>query len=346
HVADAASVIQPGTRADESARDQGATLYLPEGAITMLDQHVTDYLALGLQEISPALSFGVELSDDGDIQLAEICRSLIRVERLSYKDAHEKLDEEPLKGLYQRLQNYQRRRMEQGCIDLSLPEVKIHADRELGVSVKKISTYDSQILVRNAMILAGEAAAWFAQKHAIAFPYTMQLSPDTSASPPEDLAGMYGFVRKMRPSEIRMTPDTHAGLGVPYYSRVTSPLRRYLDLLAHQQLRSYLKGEKLIDGEDLAFRAAAAAESARRAQQMERAANVHWKLVFLSEHPEWKGEAVVISLRKQGAQAVIPELAFEIELPGVKDVSLNDVFRVEIQSVDIPYSRAFFRIIS
>ena len=47
------------------------------------------------------------------------------------------------------------------------------------------------------------------------------------------------------------TPAPHAGLGLPGYVQATSPMRRYLDLAIHQQLRAFLSGSPLLDAADL-----------------------------------------------------------------------------------------------
>jgi exoribonuclease-2 len=46
---------------------RGANLYLPEGIVNMLPTIVTDRLGLGLQPISPALSFGIRCDEQGEI---------------------------------------------------------------------------------------------------------------------------------------------------------------------------------------------------------------------------------------------------------------------------------------
>ncbi|MBK9092763.1 MAG: RNB domain-containing ribonuclease, partial [Anaerolineae bacterium] len=71
HVADAAALVQPDDPADEEARGRGATLYLPEGVVTMLPWRATELLGLGLQDISPALSFGIGLDANGQINSLE-----------------------------------------------------------------------------------------------------------------------------------------------------------------------------------------------------------------------------------------------------------------------------------
>jgi exoribonuclease-2 len=341
HIADAAAVVRPGSREDEQARERGVTHYLPQGTVTMLDQRLTDALALGLQEVSPALSVRIDLDEQANIVNTEICTSWIRATRLSYAWVHDHMDEKPFSRMAELLGLYEQRRKDSGSVDINLPEVKVLYEKGKGVTIQQLTAFESKHLVQNAMILAGEAVSTFANTHDIPFPYAVQMPPEGEIiTDPDDLAGMFASVRKMRPSEIRMSPDVHAGLGLDSYSRVTSPLRRYIDLLSHQQLRAYLEGGPLLDEQELSMRAQQAFELSRTAAQAERASAFHWKLVYLYEHPNWKGEAVVLAVRKQGVQFVIPELAFETFVSGLSGFEPGQRVMLSCEHVDIPFGNS------
>lgn len=344
HVADVASAVTPGSPADAHARSQGATLYLPEGAVTMLPPEATEMFGLGLQETSPALSFGVLLAADGSIEDVKVCRTRIRVTRTTYRATQGMLSSSPLKDIYERTLLYQTHRTAAGAIELALPEVKIRVGDDGKVVISQLERYPTQTMVSNAMIMAGEAAAIFAVEHEIPFPFTTQMPPDRMEYP-QDLAGMFAFRRRLHPSAVRTAPDVHAGLGVPCYSRATSPLRRYLDLLAHQQLRAFLQGEELMDIEEILVKSATASESARLVQQLERASNFHWKLVYLSQNQGWRGTGILVDIRKDTYTFLIPELALETQMQQVNGVGLNDRVELAVDTVDIPYGRVLFTIL-
>jgi len=78
HVADPAAVIGPDSPADLEARNRGATLYLPEGTFRMIAEEALPLFALGLSEVSPALTFKIDLADDYSILSTEILRSWVR----------------------------------------------------------------------------------------------------------------------------------------------------------------------------------------------------------------------------------------------------------------------------
>ncbi|MCB0064178.1 MAG: RNB domain-containing ribonuclease, partial [Caldilineaceae bacterium] len=85
HIADVAAIVAPDSLADREARSRGANLYLPEGTIHMLPADATEMLGLGLQVRSPALSFRLQLNDDGTLADYTIMPSWIQVTRLTYE---------------------------------------------------------------------------------------------------------------------------------------------------------------------------------------------------------------------------------------------------------------------
>ncbi len=62
---------------------------------------------------------------------------------------------------------------------------------------------------------------------------------------PSTLSKMWELRKKLSRSVVRAQPAFHSSLGMSMYAQVTSPLRRYGDLLLHQQLRDFLDGAPL-----------------------------------------------------------------------------------------------------
>ena len=85
HVADPAAVVTPDSPADLEARERGENLYLPERISHMLPPEATDIFGLGLQEISPAMSFGIRITPEGEAVLEKIELSTIRAERSRWR---------------------------------------------------------------------------------------------------------------------------------------------------------------------------------------------------------------------------------------------------------------------
>jgi len=186
------------------------------------------------------------------------------------------------------------------------------------------------------MLLAGEAAAKFAFKNNIPFPFISQEKPEIPNKLPEGLAGQYKLRRCMRSRSVGVTPSQHAGLGLGMYSQVTSPLRRYSDLVAHQQLRAFLKNEKILDKDQVLERIAAGDAAASATVKAERKSNLHWTLVFLIKHKEWTGDAIIVDIKNHQAICIIPSLAMETTLNIPSNLKLNDIIKVKAGNINIP----------
>ncbi len=398
HVADPAAVVLPDSPIDLEARARGASLYLPEGTIHMLPPAATPLLALGLAEISPALSFGIDVTEAGEIAGIEITPSWVRVTRLTYEAAAARLNEEPFTSLYHLALACRDRREAAGAFTLELPEVDVKVDPPLGigptgfealagqvddarnrltpalapkrsagaseplvqqnersfsaqeaearsVSIIPIPPLPSRVLVENAMILTGEAVARYAIEHDIPMPFATQEPSDSDERPDgASLAAAYAFRRTLKRGQYRSTPSPHYGLGLDAYTQSTSPMRRYLDLVAHQQLRAHLRGEPVLNAEQMLERVGATDAVIGSLRQAERFSDQHWTLVYLLQHPKWQGEGIVVEQRERNSVVMIPELGLEpaLRLPGAP--ALDSAVRLAVSYVDLPRLDARFKV--
>ncbi|MDE0206131.1 MAG: RNB domain-containing ribonuclease, partial [Candidatus Tectomicrobia bacterium] len=202
----------------------------------------------------------------------------------------------------------------------------------------------SRDMVAEAMVLAGESAAQFALAQKIPLPFATQAAPEAPRSV-EGLAGMFALRRSLKRSVQTGEPAPHAGLGLAAYSRATSPLRRYLDLVVHQQLRAYLRGEALMDSQRILERVGAAESVTHNRQQAERLARRHWTLVYLLARPDWHGEGVVVEKRGPRTIVLIPELGLEPSLVLRDDPDLNTVLPLALSGVSLPDLEANFQVV-
>ena len=343
HVADVAALVEAGSELDLQAQTRGANLYLPERIIPMLPHRLTVSMALGMADRSAALSIGFRLDSALKPVDVEIVPSTIRVSCCSYTEANCRLADEPFSMLYQLSQRYRARRLSAGATTLNLPEVKVRV-REQGVEISPLPSLDSRQMVTDLMLMAGEAVAGFCQQHGIAAPYATQAAPDQPLSS-DSLATMVAYRRHFKPSRLQITPGRHAGLGLTAYCRATSPLRRYSDLLLHQQLRSYLLGRTLLDEKAVSKRLSIAEAASAIVRKTERQSNYHWKLVYLQQNPAWQGEAVLVEQQEKHSSLLIPELAMEIKMRLRDAPELDSRFQLAVREIDLIDGRGHFRVV-
>jgi exoribonuclease-2 len=359
HIADPASSIAADSQIEREARDRGATLYLPEGSARMIACEALPIFALGLAEKSPALTFKIKLERNGEfdeIADIEIFPSLVKVRRLTYQEADKLLDEVSgnevgiLRSLHKLAEGNMRRRSASGAVSIEFPEVHISVidDR---VTIGPLVSYRSVDLVRECMLLAGEAAGLWAlgrrgrnseAAQPLAFPFVSQETGDIPKEILPGLAGSYQLRRCMRPRTLSSKPDPHWGLGLDIYTQVTSPLRRYTDLLAHLQIRALLRGRPPLSPDELSSRLAAGEATSQAVTQAERASRLHWTLAYLSDKKDSIWDAVVFKKKGNRWAMIIPALALETQVPLRKDLAPNDEVKLVLKSVNIPRGEAIF----
>lgn len=368
HVADAAGLIVPGSTADEVARERASTLYLPEKTVPMLPPEAACRLGLGLAETSPALSYAFEIDSDGAPTEFSVHLTTVRVTRLTYTEADARMDEEPFATMKRITDAFRARRFENGAISISMPEVKIRVSEEGDILITPLPELASRDMVTEAMLMAGSSAAQWCREKEIPIPFAVQepagngddnglagepegdakstatgagkeIATDTAG---ENYAEQFSRRRGMKRSRTTLECSRHSGLGLDAYSRVTSPLRRYPDLIASQQIRRVLLGEEPLDAETVLMGLAAFETRSGSLIQAERRSNHFWKLKWLESRPGWSGEAVLLDRRERQGIFLLPEIALETRVAMKKDVLPGDRAILALKSVDIPESSALF----
>ena len=156
---------------------------------------------------------------------------------------------------------------------------------------------------------------------------------------------MFSLRRSLKAGRQSIKPGRHAGLGLDNYVQATSPLRRYLDLVVHQQLRAHMRGDVTLDEQSILERVGAAEAVRKDVRWAERQSNQHWTLVYLLQNPVWMGEGVVVDLKRKRALVLIPELEFETIIYLKSELKLDSVVKLELEGVNLAQLRAFFHVI-
>ncbi len=351
HIADPTRWLTPGDTLDLEARKRGTTIYLPTGAVSMFPVELaTGPMSLNTGGACCALSFGVILAEDGGIESYSIHASTIKITyRLTYEDVEEMLQlglqtEVDLEILAKWARKRTAWRQSQGAIMIDMPEssVKVIGDGEeiiLGVT----DDVFSRDLVAEMMILTGEIAARYADANGIPVMFRGQTQPDL---PPDDelLAIPAGPARAcalrrcMPRSELSTSPVRHASLGLDYYAQVTSPIRRYSDLLAHFQIKSHLRGEEPpFSGLDVQDLSGIILGTVQEAVFLERQTNRYWSLEYLSRNREeiWTSMMLRWLREHEGlASVLIEDLGLEFAMTFDRPILPGDRLQVKVTRSD------------
>ncbi len=351
HIADVSSLIEENSEIDKEARQRGSNLYLPEGTFRMLPAWTTDHLGLGLSETSPALSFALRISEEnGDVELDKIVLSRIRVKRYCYGNMSVPLDSPDLAEMQRLMNKFMDFREANGAFFIQLPEVKIKAVPNEPVTIEPIVMAPERELVANAMLATGYAVGKWASQNDIPMPFVLQEPPDSKIpfSRNMNLPDMFALRRSCQPSTVSTLPGRHSGLGLAAYVRVTSPLRRYTDLLAHRQIKRVLSGMPPMDMESMDEILAVSEPAAYARHKVERLSKEYWTLVYMKQQkPGWQADALAVYNMPDGRKVfLLPNIAYEYKTRFGAKLPIGKQVRLELQSVDPVMFQARMRCVS
>jgi ribonuclease R len=336
HIADVSHYVPEGSPLDHEAYKRGTSVYFPERAVPMLPEALSNGLC-SLRPDVPRLAVTVFLDIDrqGKVVGRRFESSWIRSRRrLTYGEVT-RLLREPAEGDAEEygavlrlledgeelMERLLRRRLDQGSLDLDLPEVRLRLD-DVGrtVEVRPAERTVAHRMIEEFMIAANEAVATELTLSEIPAVYRVHdppgpdsyaelrtalasigfTLPDTMETlGPEPLQRLLAMaegrpqqplisglvLRAMQRAVYRAEDAGHFALAKRHYTHFTSPIRRYPDLVVHRRLKSSLAegdpGSSPVAGR-LERIAEWASRTERRAESAEREL-VKWKKIRFLE---------------------------------------------------------------
>ena len=370
----------PGGLLDAEALRRGTSCYFPTGSISMFPPLLAEgdfSLRAGGQPV-PAFSVCADVEEDGSVAAFFATPSLVSISyKLTYEGADQLLwaaaEEEPELALLSRVAVARARwREAQGCVTISMPEISLvvsgggvdvrGASGEAEVSLLCEQPRDagsgSRALVSEMMVLAGEVCARMAAEAALPFPFRTQPPPlfppsemELDCLPPGPCRSVL-WRSRMLPSQLAFAPAPHSALGLAQYSQVTSPIRRYGDLLAHQQLKAHLRGAPPPYSQpQLAARAEAAAAMNAMATKAQRESERYWTGVYFAKVLSSGGgtyQATVLRYMRDDmslASVLIGELGVEVPVRCLREVRLGEAVTVTCVAARPREGQLFFNLV-
>lgn len=314
HITDVASYLPKDSLLDQESSQRVSTLYLETGNIPMLPLGLShDKLSLVKGQIRPALSVLFTFSPDFELLDKQILLSKLSVaHKISYDEFDKTLKKsknEPnsdfniLKKLTDCLKE---RRFAAGAIEINRPEIEISVvNDEITLKTTNQRSYSRKI-ISELMILMNTTIAEFASTNNIPYIYRIQEMPSEDYK--HYLQPNYydpimndKLIRLLRPSNLSSIPGKHYGLGVDFYSQITSPLRRYFDLLTQRQITSFLsKQEFAYSQEELLSFITNIGETNKTYSQLYSSSFNYWFLKYLEENLLYEPLTAVVVSEYQG----------------------------------------------
>ena len=293
HIADVSYYVRENTLLDKEALLRGTSIYMLGRVIPMLPRELSNGIcSLNAGEDRFTLSCIMQIDEKGKVISSEIVKGIICVtERMSYNDVQKILDNndtkimkkyEPYISQFKLMEELAKilknKRMEQGYLNLDIPESKIELDTQGKViNISKYETTFAHEIIEQFMLTANETVAEKFYWLEAPFIYRVHEDPDLEkiqelnqflfnfglkiksnhenhiyskevAKILEEIKGKEEekvisnlVLRTLKVARYEQENKGHFGIASKYYCHFTSPIRRYPDLFIHRIISHYLE---------------------------------------------------------------------------------------------------------
>lgn len=282
-----------------------------------------------------------------------------------------------------------RRKKQELFLELETPDIRVLCDERTKqiLGLERRVQKDSDKLVEECMLAANSAVAEEVSLKPFAGLYRIHLEPDPEkldefslfasailkrmpgdlssravcnefleSLPDDHRKGVItsAFLRAMQRASYSPEPGLHYGLGKTRYSHFTSPIRRYPDLVLHQQLHAVAANSRLHSKKNLDAVARECSKLEERNDEAYFAAGDRMKMHYLQSQNALESaklyEAVVVKISSQGMICDIPEYGMRGFVPSrylrrhtKRPPKPGDFIFLYLESLDFARGSAVFR---
>lgn len=323
YIADPACYVSKDDPLDEVAAERPLSLYLPTTTVKMFPDHLSCDIASLRQGVPrPALAFTLRMTGEGEILDWDLSSAVITVNRrLTYIEADEMMEKgdddlaRALRDLLKIADESRKFREEDGAVVLNRPELRVRVSKDGEITVEsEDQEAPSHRMVAEFMVLANNVAARFALRNEIPVIYNVQDPPSSEVHSMHKYEPYYfdQQVRKMKRTRLSTYPQPHFGLGLDLYIKISSPLRRYGDLVMHRQLAAKCAGRPLPYTQEELFVVLENVErNASQNKALEHEADKYWLLEYIRRN--CIGKRMGATVMKVEGPMVLAELDYYCE---------------------------------
>ena len=301
HIADVSNYVKENSLLDSEALIRGTSIYMLGRVIPMLPRELSNGIcSLNQGEDRFTLSCIMEIDKNGNVISSDVCKGVICVtKRMSYKDVQKILDGndkeilekykpyiEDFKLMEELAHILKQRRLENGYLNLDLPETKIELDIDgKVVNIGKYETTFANEIIEHFMLTANETIAekfyWLQapfiyrvheepdlekvkELNKFLFNYGLKIKASKDNIYPKEFAKILDeikgkeeervistlILRTLKLAKYDYENKGHFGIASKFYCHFTSPIRRYPDLFIHRVISKYLENNYVLDDEE------------------------------------------------------------------------------------------------
>ena len=342
HIADVGYFIKRGEPVDLEATTRASSIYLPDLKIPMIPPDLAEGIcSLKAGKNRPAISIMTRINPSGQILDYEMIPSIINVKhQLTYYDVNLVADENKnIQVLYDVAKKFQQQRLDQGAIQITLPEINTWIDESGNLNLAKTNRESpGRLLVAELMIMANWLMAKFLAKHGLAAVYRSQTEPRDRLYQNNNGTLFQNWMQRKLLSRFMLSPEPehHSGLGLDVYVTASSPIRKYFDLVTQRQIRAALGLEPPYSQEEIRHLIQILEQPMGSVFRLQYQRQRYWLLKYLEGKIGDREEAIIIAKRKSNHIILLTNYMIECALPASVGIDLKpeDLVQVTIQHVD------------
>lgn len=334
HVPDLTSFVPAGSAWDVWAAELGASAYLPHVTINMLPEAVNRAAGLQANLTRAVVSFYFASTATGEFRFNRLtCESLTVGRNADYEEIEMWLEvgapgpwNSALQTWLAGAQQLEAARVAAGGRIFAREQIDVLLEASGQVELRRYAQNSAaRKMIAEWMIAANGAAAGFCAEHDLPCLYRTQ----DQASPTEEETGTESEPRFARP-QLSVQRAPHRDLGLEGYAQITSPLRRYVDLLMQRQLIAFLQtGAPRYSLEDLRQAAQTQERLTQRLQRLQARAEFYYKCVYLAQHLGTPCKAEICHSPAPSRSVVLrlPEIGLRLFLPqsSIKGLGMRQI---------------------
>lgn len=292
HIADVSYYVKENSLLDQEALIRGTSIYMLGRVIPMLPRELSNGIcSLNAGEDRFTLSCSMEIDNKGKVVSGEVYKGIINVkERMTYTDVQKIIDGSD-KTILKRYEKYiddfklmeelalilKNKRLEQGYLNLDIPESKIELDIDGKVTdIHKYETSFANEIIEQFMLTANETIAekffWLdapfiyrvheepdlekvQELNKFLFNFGLKIKANKDNIYPKEFSKILDEIkgkeeekvisnlvlRTLKVARYEAENKGHFGIASKYYCHFTSPIRRYPDLFIHRIISKYLE---------------------------------------------------------------------------------------------------------
>ena len=341
HIADLSHNLSPDDSIFKEAESRISSVYTVEKSFPMLPKELSnDNFSLKSGKFRNVLSFFFILSKHGDWNLIDIESRIIKVQQnLSYKEANKLIEEKKdfWDILNKSCQQSQKKRIEKGALNIYRKEYSfdIRDPENIRITLQNRNSPSNRIIEELAISVNSEAGKIFRKSN---FPGIYRTQSSYEIKKDVEIGKTLSMEHiRINPTRLSSIPDKHAGLGCEFYMQITSPIRRFSDLVMQFQLKMLLeKKDPIFSENDIIIWLEKISYQQKKYKKAETEILNYWKLRYVKQN---LGEVFKAKTRKKLAngdtEVELLELDLKVPTSGLGTFSEGEHILIKINLVEI-----------